>query len=79
MSGGHLALASWTRFSPNTRWPAAMTGSMASAPKVLETATSVTVAGSRPASRQAAAICSRTAGNALRSIHGFHLVNACIE
>jgi hypothetical protein len=34
-----------------------MTGSIASAPKVLETATSVTVAGSRPASRQAAAIC----------------------
>src|SRR5258708_7365684 len=37
-----------------------MTGAMASAPKVLEIATSVTVAGSRPASRQAAAICSRT-------------------
>src|ERR1700734_3376032 len=60
MSGGHLALASWTRFSPNTRCPAAITGSIASAPKVLEIATSVTVVGSRPASRQAAAICSRT-------------------
>ena len=33
-SGGHLALASCTRFSPKTRWPAAMTGSIASAPKV---------------------------------------------
>src|SRR4029077_2657812 len=58
-----FALASWTRFSPNTRWPAAITGAMASAPKVLEIATSVTVAGSRPASRQAAAICSRTAAS----------------
>src|ERR1700730_16037095 len=61
MSGGHLALASWTRFSPNTRWPAAMTGSIASAPNVFEIATSVTVAESRPASRHAVAICSRTA------------------
>src|SRR5580704_6888807 len=64
MSGGHLALASWTRFSPNTRWPAAMTGAMASAPKVLETATRVTSSGRRRATRQASAISRRTAARA---------------
>ncbi len=41
-SAGHFALASCTRFSPNTRWPAAITGSMASAANVFDTATSVT-------------------------------------
>ena len=59
-SGGHLALASCTRFSPNTRWPASITGSIASAPNVFDTAISVTSAGSRPASRQARAISART-------------------
>ena len=49
-SAGHFALASCTRFSPNTRWPAAITGSIASAPKVFDTAISVTEAGSRLAS-----------------------------
>src|ERR1700730_470080 len=60
-SGGHLAWASWTRFSPKLRWPAAITGMIAAAPKVLETATRVTPSGSRPASRQAETIASRTA------------------
>ena len=46
--GGHFAFASCTRFSPNTRWPAAITGSIASAPKVFDTAINVTSAGSRP-------------------------------
>ena len=59
-SGGHFAFASCTRFSPNTRWPAAITGSIVSAPKVFDTATSVTSAESRPASRQARAISERT-------------------
>jgi hypothetical protein len=43
--GGHFAFASCTLFSPNTRWPAAITGSIASAPKVFDTATSVTRGG----------------------------------
>ena len=59
-SGGHLAFASCTRFSPNTRWPAAITGSIASAPKVFDTATNVTSAGLRLASRHARAISART-------------------
>jgi hypothetical protein len=37
-----------------------ITGSIASAPKVFDTATSVTVAGSRPASPQARAMSART-------------------
>src|SRR5438876_12375244 len=61
MSGGHLALASCTRFSPKTRWPAAITGSIASAPKVFDTAISVTAPGARAALRQAASISARTA------------------
>src|SRR5581483_11921294 len=40
-SGGHFALASCTRFSPNERWPAASTGRIAASPWVLVTATSV--------------------------------------
>ena len=44
ISGGHLPLASCTRFSPNTRWPAAITGSIASAAKVFDTATKKVVA-----------------------------------
>ena len=48
---GHLALASCTRFSPKTRWPASMHRAMMSgASKVLLTAISVTLAG-RPAGR----------------------------
>src|SRR4051812_25623720 len=60
-SSGHFALASCTRFSPNTLCPAAMMGSMASAAKVFDTATKVTVAGSRLASRQARSISCFTA------------------
>src|SRR6185312_9072574 len=59
-NGGHFAFASCTRFSPNTRWPAAMTGSIVSALCVFDTATSVTDAGSRWLSRQARAISART-------------------
>ena len=60
MSAGHFALASCTRFSPNTRWPAAITGAMASAPNIFEIATSVTSLGSRRAAAQARAISLRT-------------------
>ena len=55
-SGGHFASASCTRFSPNSRCPAARTGTIASAPKVFDTAISVIPPGSRPARRAAAAI-----------------------
>ena len=58
---GHLALASWTRFSPNTRCPAAITGRISSAEKVFDTATSRTEAGSRPARPAAACMRVRTA------------------
>ena len=57
---GHLALASCTRFSPKTRCPAASTGTMSSPGKVLETATSVTEPGSRPASASARRMAART-------------------
>src|SRR5207253_11023245 len=67
---GHLALASCTRFSPNTVWPAAITGAIASTPKVLEIATSVTDAGSRLALRQAAAISRRTAASRSAAVKG---------
>src|SRR4051812_23849594 len=67
-SGGHLRFASCTRFSPNTRCPAAMTGSIASASKVLETAISVTPEGSRFASLQARTISARTCSSPLISI-----------
>src|SRR5438477_5976449 len=60
-SDGHLALASCTRFSPNTVCPAAITGSIASGPKVFETAISVTSDGARAAARQAAAMSACTA------------------
>lgn len=63
ISGGHLAFASCTRFSPNTRWPLTITGSIASAGNVFDTATSVTDAGSRPASLHARAISARTCSN----------------
>src|SRR4029077_17931490 len=52
--------ASCTRFSPNTHWPAATTGSMASGLKVFDTAIKVTSARSRCASRHARAISVRT-------------------
>jgi len=68
MIGGHLALASCTRFSPKVRWPAAITGSIACASNVLDTATRVTVARSRRASRQARAISSRTAASPVSAI-----------
>src|ERR1700752_1442964 len=60
-SAGHFALASCTRFSPNTRCPLAITGAIASAPNVLDTAISVTEARSRPKSLQARAISCSTA------------------
>src|SRR5471030_2688331 len=50
---GHFALASCTRFSPNTRCPASIIGVMACASNVLDTAISVTDARSRRASLQA--------------------------
>ena len=57
---GHLPCASCTRFSPNTRCPASITGLIASASKVFDTATSVTEPAGRFASRSAAAILPRT-------------------
>src|SRR6516225_1877718 len=60
LSCGHFALASCTRFSPNTRWPCTITGSIASAPNVFAIATSVTEAGSRRASLHARPISPRT-------------------
>jgi len=68
LSAGHFAFASCTRFSPNTRWPAAITGSIASAPNVLEIATRVTEAGSRRASAQARAISARTVASGVSSV-----------
>src|SRR3954453_10614378 len=64
VSAGHLDFASCTRFSPKTRWPAAMTGAMASDWCVLETAISVTEFGSRAASAQAWASAARTCASA---------------
>jgi hypothetical protein len=59
---GHFALASWTRFSPNMRCPALMTGLTASASKVFETAIRVTELRPRRASLQARAMwCSTEA------------------
>ena len=59
MSAGHFALASCTRFSPNTRWPAAITGTIASGPKVLLTATRVTGRAGRPCARPLRSTASR--------------------
>jgi hypothetical protein len=44
------------RFSPNTRWPAAIAGRIASASNVFETATSWTKPDGRPDSRSAFAM-----------------------
>src|SRR6201994_3851362 len=54
-------MASWTLFSPHTRWPGAITGTIAPAAKVFETATRVPPFGGRPAVAQASAISRRTA------------------
>ena len=62
---GPLALASCTRFSPKTRCPAAITGVIASASKVFDTATSVTQDRSRRASRQARTISASTKASPL--------------
>jgi hypothetical protein len=56
ISAGHLASASCTRFSPNTRWPASISGWIASAPWVLEMAISVMALALRRAMRAAAAM-----------------------
>src|SRR5579864_5942134 len=53
---GHFALASCTRFSPNMRCPAPITGSIASASNVFDTAIRVTELRSRRASLQARAM-----------------------
>src|SRR6185369_4364000 len=57
---GHLACASCTRFSPKTRWPAAISGAMASGPCVLLTATRVISPALRRAIAAAWAMRSRT-------------------
>src|SRR5437899_6078719 len=59
-SAGHFAFASCTRFSPNTRCPASMTGEMAAASNVFDTAISVTDARSRCASLHARAMSCST-------------------
>ena len=75
-SAGHFALPP-ARGSRRTRaGPAAITGTMASASKVFDTATSVTEAGSRDASRQARAISRRTAiQSRLDGLHGHRLIH----
>src|SRR3546814_16243437 len=80
-SAGNLALASCTRFSPNTVCPAANAVSTAAAGWVLLTATRVTACASRPASLAAAAIFARTSrrfpANAVCPVFGiapFHIV-----
>ena len=61
-SAGHFPLASCTRFSPNTRCPASITGEIADASNVFDTAINITDARSRRASLQARAIsCSTVA------------------
>ena len=78
-----MAFASCTRFSPNTRWPAAITGSIASAPKVFDTATSVTSAGSRAGLAAGARDLGADVGEAGSGGHACHgpppyqLVTAC--
>jgi lactam utilization protein B len=51
-------------FAEHARWPASITGSIASAANVFDTATNVTSDGSRSASLQARAICVRTDSSA---------------
>ena len=72
LSPGHLPCASCTRFSPKSRWPAAMTGSIAAASKVFETATSVTSAALLPAcsaapAMRASAFLNRLSASAIRA------------
>ncbi len=64
-SAGHFSCASCTRFSPKRRWPASISGRIASAPWVLDTAISATSSASRPASRAARAIWARTSARRL--------------
>src|SRR5687767_9613839 len=59
-SASILGRASWTLFSPKSRWPASMAARMASRPKVLETATSRTASAARPESAAARAMRART-------------------
>ena len=66
-TSGILAAASWTRFSPSTRKPAATAARMRSAGTVLDTATSVTRVASRPARAAAAPIRPRTSSRARRN------------
>src|SRR5262249_9356255 len=62
-SAGNFPSASCTRFSPNTRWPAISAASTRAALWVFDTATSCTLAGSRPAARAAAATRAWTAAS----------------
>src|SRR5690606_10511134 len=62
-SAGHFACASCTRLSPKSRWPAAISGRIASTACVLETATSVIPSGLRPAFLAALAMAARTAAS----------------
>ena len=60
-SSGRFATASWTRFSPRSVTPAATASATRSGTTVLETATSRTAAGSRPARSAAAVMRARAA------------------
>ena len=60
-SAGYFASASCTRFSPNSRWPAASASRIAAAGWVLLTATSAVLPGGRPAPRAAASTRACTA------------------
>ncbi len=57
--------ASWTLFSPKSRWPAAYAARTWPALKVFDTARSLTSSGPRPAAAAAAAIRWRTAARLL--------------
>ena len=61
---GTLSAASWTRFSPSVESPATTAACSRSTATVFETATSVTSAGSRPATEHASAIRPRTVSRA---------------
>lgn len=63
LSAGHLAIASCTRFSPKTRWPAKITGRTASAENVFDTATSVTAPAGRFAAFSALPMPARTSAS----------------
>ena len=70
-SSAQRSCASCTRFSPNTRWPAAMAASTASRGCCFVTAVRVTSDGSRPAAAAALSMRRRTAAQVGGDVGGF--------